>query len=154
MQHPCLIISSRAEQLSRNEQDQSKEPSQNGQDMCSQYGNFTTKSNIAHYSEDKRTLCGFLLKNTYLQGNHNCWLEMQRVVIKTHTDVQNNAIKSMQTKLKGKPKQGNILAHGKTFRTNLCLSSCIKKVVIRALEELIGTPSTVDVKTRQLTSWK
>ena len=35
---------------------------------------------------------------------------MQRVVIKTHTDVWNNAIKNMQTKFKGKPKQENILA--------------------------------------------
>ena len=34
---------------------------------------------------------------------------MQRVVIKTHTDVWNNAIKNMQRKFKGKPKQGNIL---------------------------------------------
>jgi hypothetical protein len=72
---------------------------------------FYHKEYHAHYSQDhERTMCGFLLKNTNLRGNHDWWLEMQRVVIKTHTDVQNNAIKSMQTKSKGKPKQENILA--------------------------------------------
>jgi hypothetical protein len=34
------------------------------------------KENHAHYSQDERTICGFLLKNTYLQGNHTWWLEM------------------------------------------------------------------------------
>jgi uncharacterized protein Veg len=64
---------------------------------------FYRKEYNAHYSQDERTMCRFLLKNTYLQGNHDWWLEMQRVVIKTHTDVWKNAIKKMQTKFKGKP---------------------------------------------------
>ena len=42
------------------------------------------------------------MKNTNLRGNHDWQLKMQRVVIKTHADVQNNAIKNMQTKFKGK----------------------------------------------------
>jgi hypothetical protein len=64
----------------------------------------------AHCSQDERTMCSFLLKNTYLRGNHNWWLEMQRVVIKTQKDVWNNATKNMQTKFKGMPKHGNFLA--------------------------------------------
>jgi hypothetical protein len=71
---------------------------------------FYHKEHHAHYSQDERTMCGFLLKNTNIQGNHDWWLEMQRVVIKSHTDVWNNAIKNMQTKFKGKPKQGNLVA--------------------------------------------
>ncbi len=88
---------------------------------------FYHKEYHAHYSQDERTMCGFLLKNTNLRGNHDWWLEMRRVVIKTHTDVRNNAIKNMQTKFKGKPKQENILPKcelleltfvwGKTFAT-------------------------------------
>ena len=59
---------------------------------------FYHKENHAHDSQDERTICGFLLKNTNLRGNHNWWLEMQKVVIKTHTDVRSNAIICMQTK--------------------------------------------------------
>ena len=55
---------------------------------------FYHKEYHAHYSQDERTMCGFLLKNTNLRGNHDWWLEMQRVVLKTHTDVWNNAIKT------------------------------------------------------------
>jgi hypothetical protein len=62
---------------------------------------FFHKEYHAHYSQDERAMCGFLLKNTNLQGNHDWWLEMQRVVIKTHTYVWNNAIKNMQTKFNG-----------------------------------------------------
>ena len=113
---------------------------------------FYHKEYHAHNSQDERTMCGFLLKNTNLRGNHDWWLEMQRVVIKT--DAWNNAIKNMQTKFKGKPNQGIILAQVQTLRTNLASNLCIQKVVIRAPKELINTPSTVDVKKRQLTSWK
>ena len=70
-------------------------------------------------------MCGFLLKNTYLQGNHVWWLEMQRVVIKTHINVRNNAIKNMQTNFNGKPKQGNIVAQVQTSITNLGSNLCI-----------------------------
>jgi hypothetical protein len=75
---------------------------------------------------------------------------MQRVVIKTHTNVWNNAIKNRQTKFKGKPKQGNIVAKVQTSVTNLGSNLYFQKIVIRAQEELIGTPSTVDVTMTQL----
>jgi hypothetical protein len=45
---------------------------------------FFHKEYHAHYSQDERTMFGFLLKNTNLRGNHNWWLEMQRVII-SHT---------------------------------------------------------------------
>jgi hypothetical protein len=122
--------------------------------ICSQYGNFTHKEYHAHYSQDERTTCGFLWKNNNLQGNHNWWLEMQRVVINAHTDVWNNAIKNMQTKFKCKPKQGNIEAKVQSSVTNLCSYLCIQKFVIRTQEDLIGTPSTVDVTMTQLNFWK
>jgi hypothetical protein len=76
---------------------------------------FYHKEYHAHYIQGERTMCRFLLKNTNLQGNHNWWLEMQRVVIKTHTNIWNNAIKNIQTKIKGKPKQGNICSQSATF---------------------------------------
>ncbi len=122
--------------------------------ICSPYEK-NHKEYHAHYSQDERTmLCGSLFKNTNLWGNHNWWLEMQRVVIKTHTDVWNNAIKNMQRKFKGKPKQGNILEKVWTSLTNLCSSLCIQKFVIRAQGDLVGTPSTVDAMMTQCTSWK
>ena len=55
---------------------------------------FYHKEYHAHYSQDERTMCGFLLKNANLRGNHNWWLEMQRVVIKTHMDVLISAIET------------------------------------------------------------
>jgi hypothetical protein len=89
------------------------------------------------------------LKNTYLQGNHTWWLEMWRVVIKTHTDAWNNAIKNIQTKFKGKSKQGNVVAIVQTSVTNIGSNLCIQKFVISAQEVRIGTPSTVDVTMTQ-----
>ncbi len=115
---------------------------------------FYHKEYHAHYSHDGRTRCGFLLKNTNLQGNHDWWLEMQRVVIKTCTNVWNNATKNMQTKFKGKPKQGNIVAKVQPSVTNLGSNLCIQKFVIRAQGGLIGTPYTVDAMMTQCTSWK
>ena len=75
--------------------------------------------------------------------------------MKTHRDVSNNANENMQTKFKGKPKRGNIVAKVQKSITNLGSDLCIQKVVIRAQEELIGTPCTAGVTIRQLTSsWK
>jgi hypothetical protein len=115
---------------------------------------FYHKEYNAHYSQDERTMCSFLLKNTYLQGNHNCWLEMRQVVIKTNTNVWNNAIKNMQTKFKGKPKQGNFVAKVQPSVTFLGSNLCIQKFVITAQWDLVGTPSTVDATMTQCTSWK
>ena len=45
---------------------------------------FYHKEYHAHYSQDERTMCGFLLKNTNLRGNHDWWLEMQSSNKDTH----------------------------------------------------------------------
>ena len=49
---------------------------------------FYQKDFHSHFSEDEKTMCE--------------WLGMRRIVVKTHTDLQNNAIKNMQMKFKGK----------------------------------------------------
>ena len=41
------------------------------------------------------------MKHTNIRGTENWWLGMQRIVVKTHTDLRNNAIKNMQMKFKG-----------------------------------------------------
>jgi hypothetical protein len=41
------------------------------------------------------------MKHTNIRGTENWWLGMRRIVVKTHTDLRNNAIKNMQTKFKG-----------------------------------------------------
>jgi hypothetical protein len=40
------------------------------------------------------------MKHTNISGTQNWWLGMQRIVVKTHTDLQNNVIKNMQIKFK------------------------------------------------------
>jgi hypothetical protein len=88
-------------------------------------------------------MCGFQLKKTNLKGNHNWWLEMQRVVIKTPTDVWNYAMKNIHTKFKGKLKQGNIDFHKPSFQ----------------LQKYLFYPEGCDKATRAVmrrlfTSWK
>lgn len=58
----------------------------------------------SQFSTNPKTLCGFILQNTNLRGDPNWWVEMRRTVVKTHTDLRNNAIKNMQTKFKGTQK--------------------------------------------------
>jgi hypothetical protein len=55
----------------------------------------------SHFSEDEKTMCVFIMKHTNIRGTQNWWLEMREKVVKTHTDLCNNAIKSMQIKLNG-----------------------------------------------------
>ena len=43
-----------------------------------------------------------IMKHTNIRGTQNWWLGMQRIVVKSHTDLRNNAIKNMQMKFKGK----------------------------------------------------
>ncbi len=62
------------------------------------------------FSEDQKTMCGFIMKHTNIQGTENWWLGMRRIVDKTHTDLCNNAIKDMQTKFKGKEMKLHCLA--------------------------------------------
>ena len=62
---------------------------------------FYQKDFHSHFSEDEKTMCGFIMKHTNIRGTQNWWLGMQRVVVKTHTDLCNNAIKNMQIKFKG-----------------------------------------------------
>jgi hypothetical protein len=54
------------------------------------------------FSEGQKTMCGFIMKHTNVRGTENWWHGMWRIVVKTHTDLCNNAIKNMQTKCKGK----------------------------------------------------
>jgi hypothetical protein len=46
-------------------------------------------------------MCGFIIKHANIRGTQNWWLGMRRIVLKTHTDCCNNAIKNMQIKFKG-----------------------------------------------------
>ena len=62
---------------------------------------FYQKDYHSHFSEDEKTLCGFIMKHTNIRGTQNWWLGMRRIVVKSHTDLRNNAIKNMQTKFKG-----------------------------------------------------
>jgi hypothetical protein len=62
---------------------------------------FYQKDYHSHFSADEKTLCGFIMKHTNIRGTENWWLGMRRIVVKTHTDLQNNAIKNMQMKFKG-----------------------------------------------------
>jgi hypothetical protein len=51
--------------------------------------------------QDDIKMCGFTMKHTIRRGTQNWWLGMWRIVVKTHTDLCNNAIKNMQIKFKG-----------------------------------------------------
>ena len=62
---------------------------------------FYQKDYHSHFSADEKTLCGFIMKHTNIRGTENWWLGMRRIVVKTHTDLRNNAIKNMQMKFKG-----------------------------------------------------
>ena len=62
---------------------------------------FYQKDFHSHFSEDEKTLCGFIMKHTNIWWTQNWWLGMRRIVVKTHTDLRNNAIKNMQMKFKG-----------------------------------------------------
>jgi hypothetical protein len=52
-------------------------------------------------TKDDKTMCGFIMKQTIIRGTQNWWPGMQRIVVKTYTDLCNNAIKNMQIKFKG-----------------------------------------------------
>ncbi len=62
---------------------------------------FYQKDYHSHFSEDDKTMCGFIMKHTNIGGTQNWWLGMRRIVVKTHIDLCNNAIKNMQIKFKG-----------------------------------------------------
>jgi hypothetical protein len=62
---------------------------------------FYQKAFDSHYSQDETTLCGFILRHTKIKGDESWWVEMRKLIVKTHTDMRNNAIKNMQTKFKG-----------------------------------------------------
>jgi hypothetical protein len=54
------------------------------------------------YQKDDKTICGFIMKHTNRRGGtQNRWLGMQRILVKTHTDLCNNTIKNKQIKFKG-----------------------------------------------------
>ena len=54
---------------------------------------YKTFKRHSHFSEDEKTMCGFIMKHTNIRGTQNWWLGMRRIVVKTHTDLWNNAIK-------------------------------------------------------------
>ncbi|KAI2491744.1 hypothetical protein MHU86_22821 [Fragilaria crotonensis] len=45
---------------------------------------FYQKDYHSHFSEDEKTLCGFIMKYTNIRGTKNWWLGMRRIVVK-HT---------------------------------------------------------------------
>jgi hypothetical protein len=72
---------------------------------------FYQKDFHSHFSEDERTMCGFIMKHTNIRGTQNWWLGMRRIVVKTHTDLRNNAIKNMQIKFKGEEMRRGFVLH-------------------------------------------
>ncbi|KAI2502759.1 hypothetical protein MHU86_11663 [Fragilaria crotonensis] len=66
---------------------------------------FYQKDYHSHFSEDEKTLCGFIMKHTNIRGTENWWLGMRRIVVKTHTDLE-QCNKNMQTKFKGEELKG------------------------------------------------
>ena len=69
------------------------------------YWKFYDKNNDNHYSQDEGTMCGFIIKHTGIDPrkcNKDWWVEMRKTAVKTHTDLRNNAIKTLQIKFKGK----------------------------------------------------
>jgi hypothetical protein len=80
---------------------------------------FYAKEFDSQFSHDEKTMCGFIMKHTKFRGkDHNWWLEMRRVVVKTHTDLRNNVIKNMQTKFKGKQERGTFVVHSIALLTH------------------------------------
>jgi hypothetical protein len=78
--------------------------------MCSPYGSSIKEIFMAASVKTKKTMCGFIMKHTNIRGTENWWLGMQKIVVETHTDLRNNAIKNMQTKFKGKEMKLHCLA--------------------------------------------
>ena len=76
------------------------------------YWKFYDRNNDFQYSLDEGTMCGFIIKHTGIEHkkcNKDWWVDMRKTVLnKTHTDLRNNAIKTMQIKIKGK-NQGTVL---------------------------------------------
>ena len=69
------------------------------------YWKFYDKNNDNQYSKDEGTMCGFIIKHTGIDPrkcNKDWWVEMRKTAVKTHTDLRNNAIKTLQIKFKGK----------------------------------------------------
>ena len=69
------------------------------------YWKFYDKNNDNHYSKDEGTMCGFIIKHTGIDPqkcNKDWWVEMRKTALRTHTDLRNNAIKTLQIKFKGK----------------------------------------------------
>jgi hypothetical protein len=77
---------------------------------------FYQKDYHGSFSEDHKTMCGFIMKHTNIRGTQNWWLGIRRVVVKTHTDLRNNAIKNMQTKFKGKEMKPHcLIQHSRAY---------------------------------------
>ena len=75
------------------------------------YWKFYDKNHDNHYSLDEGTMCGFIIKHTGIEPkkcNKDWWVEMRKTALRTHTDLRNNAIKTLQIKFKGKI-QGTVI---------------------------------------------
>ena len=87
------------------------------------YWKFYDKNNDNQYSMDEGTMCGFIIKHTGIEPkkcNKDWWVEMRKTVLKTHTDLRNNAIKTLQIKFKGKNKQAVLNCKSKlTYTGNI-----------------------------------
>jgi hypothetical protein len=64
--------------------------------------------------KDEKTMCGFIMKHTNIRGTQKWWLGMRRIVVKTHTDLRNNAIKNTQIKFKGEEMKRGFVLHLRT----------------------------------------
>jgi hypothetical protein len=109
----------------------------------------------SHYSEDERTLCGFIMKHSGMKGNETWWTDMRKVVRKTHTDMRNNAIKNMQAKFKGKHRANYDRFENGRWWNKLTTATIlfIQKALI-GRQVLLDTICIADVTRKLITSFK
>ena len=70
---------------------------------------------------DEGTMCGFVIKHTSIDPkicDKHWWVEMRKLVLKTHTDLRSNAIKTMQMKFKGMNQQTEYLIANQDWPTH------------------------------------
>ncbi|KAI2512651.1 hypothetical protein MHU86_1647 [Fragilaria crotonensis] len=91
---------------------------------------FYQKDYHSHFSEDEKTLCGFIMKYTNIRGTENWWLGMRRIVVKTHTDLE-QCNKNMQMKFKGEDLKWVYFAKSRAYSHPLAVN--IKHLAFRGI---------------------
>lgn len=79
---------------------------------------FYHKDYHGKYSQSEKTMCGRLMSHMKLTAGEDWWLQIRKVVVKTHTDHRNNCIKAMSIKFRGKTKISRVYVAFKQAGTN------------------------------------